>query len=584
MNERSENGAARKTAHRFEALTAISAAVLLSACGGGGGGGTTVTPPPVVPNLVLTGTAATGAALAGATVDAKCAPGSGTATTGTDGSFTITIPAGALPCVLRATSGAVVLHSAATTGGAAPRANITPVTELAVARHAGELPAAYYAAFDGARAAALTDAAVQAAATATVDTLKAGGVDFNLGVNVLNGPLVAKNGAVVGDAYDQRLDALKAAIAAAGVTLAELSQAVASGSPAAPVANRSDVASLPADLLLAPAAPNCPSLRSGRYRIIVNADGGTAPETGVITLNAPALTLVNTEGATEQLIETAPCTYTNADGGEVFVNKAGFGITRVTATGPSLRGAVFFPEQAHTVAELAGEYNTLAFDRTVTNGPIHMTSSTLSISATGTLTALNFCDDLRICVVSTAANLPNVTFTSNAAGGFNLNNATAGYVSRTFAYRAGGGELMLVDLATPGHITFMARNVAAVALPVGRIRTLWNLFLDSTYSAPAPISLSRSTITSSDAATGAYTRAAVQNFATGATRPESLQANSLRSGYVHRTGPVGVVHSDGTASTVAEFIALPFRGMDFSVLALPASNQFGISPLQSSSN
>jgi hypothetical protein len=45
-----------------------------------------------------------------------------------------------------------------------------------------------------------------------------------------------------------------------------------------------------------------------------------------------------------------------------------------------------------------------------------------------------------------------------------------------------------------------------------------------------------------------------------------------------------VQHTDGSFSTVAEFIALPIRGLDLSVLALPASNQLGISPLQSSSN
>ena len=78
----------------------------------------------------------------------------------------------------------------------------------------------------------------------------------------------------------------------------------------------------------------------------------------------------------------------------MFVNKAGFAIARVRTIGPALHGAVVFPEQVHAVSELAGEYNTLAFDRTVANGPVHMTSSTLSINAAGTLTALNFCDDL----------------------------------------------------------------------------------------------------------------------------------------------------------------------------------------------
>ena len=105
--------------------------------------------------------------------------------------------------------------------------------------------------------------------------------------------------------------------------------------------------------------------------------------------------------------------------------------------------------------------------------------------------------------------------------------------------------------------------------------------MNSSYTAPAAITLSRSTVTAVDAAAGTYTRAAVQNFGTLATRPETLQLNSLRSGYTHRLGPVIALHSDGSSSTVSEFIALIMRGMDMSVLALPASNQFGISPLES---
>lgn len=50
-------------------------------------------------SLDLSGTAAVGKALAGATVNAKCATGSNTATAGPDGVFRLSIPGGALPCV-----------------------------------------------------------------------------------------------------------------------------------------------------------------------------------------------------------------------------------------------------------------------------------------------------------------------------------------------------------------------------------------------------------------------------------------------------------------------------------------------------
>ena len=566
---------------RHRSITVATAcAVVLAACGGGGDG--TVTPPAAV-DLVLTGTAATGAAIAGAAVAAKCATGTGSATTAADGSFTVTITGGALPCVLRVTAGAVVLHSLATGSGASARANLTPVTELTMARFAGDLPATYYDAFTAASTPAATDAAAQAAVAAVIETLKAGGVDFSGGANVLTGALAAAHGTVAGDANDQRLDALQAALTTRGVTLAELTQGVARATPSASAGVRTTVASLPPELLLAAPAPNCPSLRSGKYRVIVNDDGGTVPATGVITLNAPALTLVNTVGLTEVLTPTGPCTYTDEDGGEVFINKAGVAIARVGGATTALHGAVFFPEQAHSVADLAGDYNALAFDRTTAGGLVHATSSGFTVDGVGKVTALTFCDDLRVCVPATAATLPSLTYSVNAAGGFNVTNTTAGYVDRAFVYRAGGGEVMVVELANPGHITFSTRNAAVTLPPLGRIQQSWNLFLSSIYTAPAAINLSKYTVTGVDVAAGTYARAAVVDFNTLSTRPETLEINSLRTGYSHRVGPVTVPISLGGTTTVAEFIALPMRGMDMSVLALPASNQFGVSLIESTS-
>ena len=84
-----------------------------------------------------------GAAIVGGTVDAKCATGNGSASTAADGSYTLTIDGGALPCSMRVTSadGGTVLHSAATGSGNNARANLTPATELAMAQLYGRSPA-----------------------------------------------------------------------------------------------------------------------------------------------------------------------------------------------------------------------------------------------------------------------------------------------------------------------------------------------------------------------------------------------------------------------------------------------------------
>ncbi len=571
MLHRWNRGAPSVRTHSTWAVAAV-ASLWLAGCGGGGG--SDPAPPPAAASLAISGTAATSAPLANAAVDSKCATGSGSGNTASDGSYTVTILSGALPCVLRVTSGSTVLHTVATGSGSTARADITPVTELVVARLAGDLPATYYAGFNAAAAAALTPANAQSAATAVVDTLKTGGVDLSAAGDVLTGTLAT------GGAYATGLTALQTSLTATGTTLATLTQSTALTSPAAPVATLSNVASLPADRLLAPAAANCASLRSGKYRIIVNEDGGTAPSTEAVTVDAQALTITNSSNGVFPQTASGPCSYNGANGSETVVTKSGVIVARVQGNLNVMRGAVAFPEQSHSVAELAGDWNTLSFDRSSTNGPIHLTSATLSLDSTGKLTAINQCDDLRTCVAATPTTLPAVTLTVNAAGGFNVVNAGDPDVDRLFAYRAGGGELMWVTLAKSGHISFATRK-APVTLPaVGRIQESWNLTLTATYTAPSAISTSRNTVVSVDTAAGSFLRNAVSNFSTGVTRPETLVVNSLREGYVRRL-PATVTQSDGTTAAVSEFITLPMRGMDLTPVALPAANQLILSPTSS---
>jgi len=87
---------------KFQRLLALTlSTAFLAACGGGGGGtaGTNG-----VTTITLTGTAATGKAIAGATVTAKCQTGTGVATTIADGSYSLLISGGKLPCLLQITN------------------------------------------------------------------------------------------------------------------------------------------------------------------------------------------------------------------------------------------------------------------------------------------------------------------------------------------------------------------------------------------------------------------------------------------------------------------------------------------------
>lgn len=91
---------------------------LLVACGGSNDPASTFN---------ITGTAATGAALAGASIAVTCSTGTGATTSNADGTFSVGISDGKGPCVLTATKGATVLRSVTPGAGVA---NITPLTDM----------------------------------------------------------------------------------------------------------------------------------------------------------------------------------------------------------------------------------------------------------------------------------------------------------------------------------------------------------------------------------------------------------------------------------------------------------------------
>lgn len=128
-------------------LAPLATSLLLSACGGDSDTLSTTTPP------TLTGTAAVGAPISGATVSAKCKSGAtATSTTRSNGSYGLVLLNSAFPCAVRVTGGtangapAPTLHSFASTVGTA---NITPLTDLALALQlntaAGQSLAAWFA-------------------------------------------------------------------------------------------------------------------------------------------------------------------------------------------------------------------------------------------------------------------------------------------------------------------------------------------------------------------------------------------------------------------------------------------------------
>lgn len=193
----------------------------LAACGGGGG---SATPPgtPTSTTLTVTGTAATGLAIPGATVTGKCKVGTGTATTLADGSYALMITDGQLPCVLQITNpvDGIKLHTVVTGTGSTATANITPLTEMVTARVLGSEPNVYFAAFDAAVAVQkITSTTVKAAQT-DVGTVLTGSVDTSALADFISTPLKAatQSNLTGGDAQDKLLDALRVKINTAQLT------------------------------------------------------------------------------------------------------------------------------------------------------------------------------------------------------------------------------------------------------------------------------------------------------------------------------------------------------------------------------
>lgn len=284
----------------------ISVVSLVTGCGGGSssngvgtGGGSEQSPTlGALPSvLTLSGTAATGRAIAAAAISAKCQVGSGSATTADDGRFQINVTGGTLPCLLQATdpTDGSTLHSAAgITDGTSTTAtvNVTPLTEMLAARALGQPPAAFFAAFDAGSATQNLSLTRLKSAQTDVTTVLTGTVDTTLlPADFAASPLKAATAtdSTAGDKHDQLLDALRTklnarqvalvATALAGTSSTTAVKQVVSDGVAATTAQLSSVVSLTSNTVQLAWTDTYPS--GSKYRVEAqNPDGSfTAVET-----------------------------------------------------------------------------------------------------------------------------------------------------------------------------------------------------------------------------------------------------------------------------------------------------------------
>lgn len=574
---------------------ALSLPFALVACGGSGDGGAPKPPVTTPTSLALSGTAATGAALAGGTVTAKCAAGTTTtAPTGTDGHYTLAVESGALPCVLQATSsdGATTLYSVAAGSGSSATANITPLTQLVVASLTGADPSTLFTGFGSASAGKITTGDLTKAQADVAATLSGAGIDIGSLGDLITGALTPATSTAPGNAYDQALDALQAKLAATkddegnAMTLATLTAAVAATSPAAPAPTVTAKASLPPDLLLKPAAATCAALRSTRYRVVMPAPGvALADAVDVATLDAATLAITFADGSTGQLAPhaTEACRFTDETGkSDLVVSPAGVIALRsyepATAT---YRAGIAFPEQSHTLAELAGDWNTLGLQSDGNGAYVGATASG-TFSARGGISAVSSCGDAGDWNVATCnavtTGLP--TLQVDAAGGFDAfapGSSTPG--ARTFAYRSGTGDLMMVNVDDDGSFELRTPAKAVDAPASGRVNTSWDLRYTNLWLATPAVSESTNTAQALDASGSSYTRLA-KTVGGSDEHVETVQLNNPRSGYNFRAAAT-VTGTDGTTVVnVSEWTNLPVRGMGLNALLRPVQKQFMFSVQQ----
>ncbi|MCY1329979.1 hypothetical protein D9M69_156000 [compost metagenome] len=497
-----------KTTNLF--LTGLAAAVL-TACGGGGGD--SEAPASSAPATKISGTAAVGAALGNASVQAKCASGSGTATTAADGTFTIDIPNATRPCVLSVTTpDGTTLHSVVEAGsGTTATANITPLTELITASLAQGDTDAFFNQFDASAQARLTPSGLSTA-TEAVKLVLTGVVDLS-GVDPLKGALVAANGNNAGNAQDKLLDQLGERLESSKTTLDELSSAVAANAGATAI-----------QTALQPAAASCAGLRSGSYHLV----GLSYPSGTIAEVDASALTITQksgfgadaTSGSSVTLTPDAAeaCRFTVSSGGSVttvLMSKSGVGLVVPAERTENPGVAMMIPAQSLTLADLAGNWNGLGYEREDTSSPLKPSRVTLSLDADGKATAGADCTGVNSCESWPAAELPTFSVVGNGIFGFNDLYATAQPV---YTFKGTDGQVMAVIPHEDGFMVF--NKQADRALPaVGYSNAYW----DNTvmYLPPAaggsPVLTFTGTekwstvVESADAQAGIYTRKRVED-------------------------------------------------------------------------
>ncbi len=201
----------------------VTACLLASALYGCGSGSSNPSDGGVAPTSTLSGTAATGTAIAGGSITVKCGSSfNGTATTNSDGTWELAnVPTASLPCAVQVSFAGQTLHAITVGTGNSVTVNITPLTDLVIASASGQAPMDWFAGSSWSSVASQLGTAQEEIR----QVLGGLGVTLPEGVNPFSTPFTAEPG----NSYDDALEALKSATTASSLGYADLVNIVRGG-------------------------------------------------------------------------------------------------------------------------------------------------------------------------------------------------------------------------------------------------------------------------------------------------------------------------------------------------------------------
>jgi hypothetical protein len=504
-----------------KSAVAGATALLVAACGGGGGGEADAGKAPV---LKLSGTAATGLALADSAVEVKCAKGAGTATTDANGAYTLAITDAALPCIVKVTGTAggvtVTLHSVAESGttgteGTSAVANVTPLTEIVVAQLTAALPADIFAAFGADSGAQITKEKLAAATVAVLAALKdATGIDLGA-IDPFKTELVAATSSApaAGNDYDKLLDQLGTKVSVE--SLPQVVNQVAAGAASGGSAGLTDaMASVEAGALA-----SCPAAMSGKYRFVDFFGKSYVRE---LDFKAMRFRQVGASGGLPITADsTKPCEFVSEGNNgsidvkfEFVMGPSGVGTYRIQnfTDNRSIIGYVF-PVQSHAVAALAGEWSFLQSGYMPGDGLVHWPGK-LTFGSDNKVGVCEYNSSTWACEPDPEANL---SVAARDDGGFDFNEADEPGVANVYGYRAPNGSLTVFGTTNAAgtntneteQSVIVASKLGKLKLPaVGDVVKYWDLSLTQNGSNRTVLSPAQdaTTVQTVDAGTGVVTR------------------------------------------------------------------------------